>query len=54
LTGAFSIVVHELGDGVITKNDAKDLVANVKEIVKDGKIDENDKTASKEFWEKVK
>jgi hypothetical protein len=54
LTGAFSIVIYSLGDGIINKSQANILVDNVKEIAKDGKVDKKEKTATKEFWDKVK
>jgi uncharacterized membrane protein YeiB len=54
LTGAFSIVIYAFGDGIVTKSQAAQLVDNVKEIAEDGKVDGNDKTATKEFWDKVK
>ena len=54
LSASLAIVAYALGDGVITKNTAKLAVDDLKEIVKDGKVDENDKTAIKEFYDKVK
>ena len=54
LSGSLAIVGYALGDGVITKAKATDAVNNVKEVIKDGKIDKNDNSAIKEFYEKVK
>ena len=55
LTGAFSIVIYALGDGVVTKSQAARLVENVKEITEDGKIEEDEeKNAVKDFWNIVK
>ena len=54
MTGAFSIVIYAFGDGIITKSQSKQLVETTAEIVEDGKVDENDKTAIAEFWDKVK
>lgn len=54
LTGAFSIVIHAFGDGVVTEKQAKEIVKTVGEIVEDGKIDDNEKHAVADFWEKVK
>ena len=54
LSASLAIVAYALGDGVITKNTAKLAVDDLKEIVKDGKVDENDKTAIEEFYDKVK
>lgn len=53
LTGAFSIVIHALGDGVINNSKAKQLV----EAVKDFAEDEGEKkveTAVDIFWKEVK
>ncbi len=54
LSASLAIVAYALGDGVITKNTAKLAVDDLKEIVKDGKVDESDKTAIEEFYDKVK
>lgn len=54
LSASLAIVAYALGDGVITKNTAKLAVDDLKEIVKDGKVDENDESAIKEFYNKVK
>ena len=54
LSASLAIVAYALGDGVITKNTAKLAFDDLKEIVKDGKVDENDKTAIEEFYDKVK
>lgn len=54
LTGAFSTVIYALGDGVVTKSQANELVENIKDIAKDGKIDNKDKHAVADFWNKVK
>lgn len=54
LTGAFSIVIYAFGDGIINKNQAENLVENIKEIGEDNVVDEKDKDAIKEFWDKVK
>lgn len=57
LTGAFSVVIYSLGDGIITKSTAQKLIEEIKEI------DENTSTNSEktkktdpvsEFWKKVK
>jgi hypothetical protein len=54
LTGAFSIVIHAFGDGIINKTQAKEIIETVEEIVSDGKIDDNDKHAVADFWNKTK
>ena len=54
LTGAFSIVIHAFGDGIINKTQAKEIIETVEEIVADGKIDDNDKHAVADFWNKTK
>ena len=55
LTGAFSIVVYALGDGIVNSSQAKALIASATEIVEDGKVDEEEtQTATKEFWDIVK
>ena len=54
LTGAFSTVIYAFGDGIITKSQANELVESVKEIAKDEKVDDNEKHAVKDFWDKVK
>lgn len=54
LSASLAIVAYALGDGIITKNTAKLAVDDLKEIVKDGKVDENDESAIKEFYNKVK
>lgn len=54
LTGALSIVVYALGDGIVTKSKAKELFDAVKEITEDKVIDEKDKTAVEEFYDKIK
>lgn len=55
LTGAFSIVVYALGDGIVNSSQAKALIDSATEIVEDGKVDEEEtQTATKEFWDIVK
>jgi hypothetical protein len=59
LTGAFSIVLYALGDGVLTKSSAQQLVESIKDFAEDEKKDKNnsDKNAKdpiKEFWKTVK
>lgn len=55
LTGAFSIVIYALGDGIVNGSQAKSLVDKTIEIAEDGKVDETEKkTATKEFWDIVK
>ena len=54
LSASLAIVAYALGDGVITKNTANGALGNIKDVVKDGKIDGNDKSAIKEFYDKVK
>ena len=54
LSGSLAIVGYALGDGVITKNKAKDAIEDIKNVVKDGKINGNDNSAIKEFYDKVK
>ena len=54
LTGAFSIVIYAFGDGIVNEKTAKDLVEVVYEIAKDEKVDNKDKHAVKDFWDKVK
>jgi hypothetical protein len=61
LTGAFTIVVYALGDGVITKSSAEKLVEEIADFASEDKkpnktADENEKANDpvKEFWKKVK
>lgn len=61
LTGSFANVIYALGDGVITKSRAEQLVANIADVVDDnGKKPTDEKTKGetsdpvKEFWKKVK
>lgn len=55
LTGAFSIVVYALGDGIVTKSTAKQLVEQIKEIdEKDAEEIKKSKDPINEFWKKVK
>lgn len=55
LTGAFSIVIYALGDGIVNGSQAKTLIDSTIEIAEDGKLDEEEKqTATKEFWDIVK
>lgn len=59
LTGAFSIVLYALGDGVITKSSAQQLVESIKDFAQEenkeqNKIDKNAKDPIKEFWKSVK
>jgi hypothetical protein len=51
LTGAFSIVIHALGDGVITKSKAEQLIDTIKDIAEEG---DNDQSAVAKFWKEVK
>lgn len=55
LTGALSVVIYALGDGIITKSQAKQLIDTTKSIEEDDKISKNEVgTAVNEFWDKVK
>lgn len=54
LTGSFSIVVYAFGDKLVTKPTADKLVELVKEIDSDKKLDGNDKSAVKEFYNTIK
>lgn len=59
LTGAFSIVIYALGDGIINKSSAEKLIEQIKEIEGEDKTDteENKKQSVdpiKSFWDKVK
>lgn len=62
LTGAFSIVIYALGDGVITKSKAQQLVDTIAEVADDKKADEKKaekvekkpESAIKEYLKKVK
>jgi hypothetical protein len=62
LTGAFSIVLYALGDGVITKSKAQQLVDTIAEVADDKKADEKKsekvekkpESAIKEYLKKVK
>lgn len=58
LTGAFSIVIYSLGDGIITKSSAQQMIEKIKEIENDetetSTKTENAKDPVKEFWKKVK
>lgn len=42
LNGAFPVVVYALGDGIITKDQAKQIVDKVEEIVEDGKVEKEE------------
>jgi hypothetical protein len=53
LTGAFSIVIYALGDGIINVKQAKEIVENtVVEIVEEKSEEKN--SAVKDFWDKAK
>lgn len=54
LTGAFSTVVYALGDGIVNKPKAEKLVETIKDIAKDGTVNDNDKSAVEEFYNIVK
>jgi dolichyl-phosphate-mannose--protein O-mannosyl transferase len=54
LTGAFSIVIYAFGDGIINDKTARVLVETVEQICEDKEVDENDKHAVADFWDKVK
>ena len=62
LTGAFSIVIYALGDGVINKSQAQQLVDTIAEVADDKKADEKKaekvekkpESAIKEYLKKVK
>lgn len=61
ITGAFSIVVYALGDGVITKPTAENLIEEIKEIDEKAteekpkqNTEEKPKDAIKDFWKMVK
>lgn len=54
LTWALSITAYELGDGIITKSKSQSAVETIKNIMSDGKVDESDRNAIAEFYDKVK
>ena len=56
LTGAFSIVIYSLGDGVITKPSAQKLIEEIKDFDEQQKDNTTEKKVDpiKEFWKKVK
>lgn len=57
LTGAFSIVIYALGDGIITKSKAEQLVeqiTDIKDDSKDNKEKPKDTDAVKEYIKKFK
>lgn len=55
LTGAFSVVIYALGDGVITKSKAQQLVETINEVVEEeNKNNNKEKSALKEYLKKVK
>jgi hypothetical protein len=55
LTGAFSIVIYALGDGIINTKKAKELVEEVMEVVEDkDETAEKKDTAVDKFWNAVK
>ena len=53
LTGALSVVTYALGDGIITKSQAKQAVELIEAVVEDEKVDQKDKTAVEEYLEIV-
>jgi dolichyl-phosphate-mannose--protein O-mannosyl transferase len=61
LTGAFSIVIYALGDGVITKSSAQKIIESITDVAEDnketasnGKTEEKPQSAIKEYLKKVK
>lgn len=57
LTGAFSIVIYALGDGIVTKSQAQQLMDITTEYINDkktGKTDSNEQSAINEYLKKVK
>lgn len=54
LTGAFSTVIYALGDGILNKSQAEEFVKTVKDISIDGKVEDSEKHAISDFWNKVK
>ncbi len=59
LTGAFSIVVYALGDGIVTKSQAAQLVDAIVEVAEDKKntkaeTEVKEESAIKEYLKKVK
>ena len=51
ITGALSVVLHQLADGVITNTTAKQLLDIVDDVASDGTVDEQDEDAVKDFWD---
>jgi uncharacterized protein YacL len=54
LTGALAVVIYALGDGVITKSTAQQLVEQIKDINDEITEPEKNKDPIKDFWKKVK
>lgn len=54
LTGALSVVMYALGDGVITKSKAQQLVDAIIDNTNDKKANTEDKSAIREYLKKVK
>ena len=54
MTGAFSIVIYALGDGIVNNSKAMELVENIKDFAEEGKTEEGKESAVDGFWKKVK
>ena len=56
LTGAFSIVIYALGDGVITKSRAQQLIDTISEVADDEKTEKSPESESaiEKYLKKVK
>ena len=54
ITGALSVVLHQLADGVITSSTAKQLLEIVEDVKEDGAVDEKDEDAITRFYDMVK
>ena len=52
ITGALSVVVHQLGDGVINGTTANKLLEIVEDVAEDGTVDGQDQSAITEFYNK--
>jgi hypothetical protein len=54
LTGAFATVIYALGDGIFNKSQAEEFVEIVKDITDDGQVEDSEKHAISDFWNKNK
>lgn len=54
VTGALSVILHQLADGVITSSTAKQLMEIVEDVKEDGAVDEKDEDAITRFYDMVK